>query len=639
MPGDRADPYSNVPEELRSRFRQVFDLKIEHAPFDDDSIDALRKASKVACRTEDFDSYLGYSAHRVDMLVLLKKRKTRDIVSFAMVSIRKDIGVAVLSLICAAYDDNVSYGIVTHGILAQHLLAMGITEIALSSVNENEGYYKYLGYRQTQRDARGRILARTFDGRGMVMDDIAQSNLMKIFPQKLEKTLGVMQSLGEPITLNGQLRDTSDWQYLRRYWQHQLRHVSEVSMKELDWSYEQLPYASRMNVLESGWIVTYSVEDRNETLREADWVSSFELEKSDTPYPHAFVMAKEHGDFVELFPWVIHRLKSGDTSIPTALLALAAVLMLRSLKKKGFKTAFVVGSVSNLLKKMGFRVQKPWKDLIVPTSKDLYVLDLESTDLRQLTVELMDDAVRAHNSVSAMADVVGELSVDTTPVLEKENAKTTARLAVGRSRKYPILGGLAFVEVVWDTTELSFGDSLATSYVLNARIFLQTDADWSPPSRAKTILNQLKKAIVDNRQFSKIFPAVGYFAIVYEVEALSADADLDLRMSQFYSALALMKKPPQELKGIMAIALGTTLINELKRGTMLPNMTFGLEASGDLGGKDMQGLVDYYHNTLGLEVVRPDRLAQDLKDGNVIMMSTVSGVVDACTRRFQDLLV
>lgn len=634
------DPYSHIPVELRSRFQQVFELEIQVAPFEDGIVAELSEASRITCRTEDFANYLLYSISRVDLLILLRKRRSWQIISFATASLRTDIGVAVLSLICAAYDDNVSYGIITHGVLARELLRRGITEIALSSVNDNESYYSYLGYSQTQMDARGRILARTYDGRTMVMNDISKSTLVKVFPQKLEKTLGILQSLNSPFALQTRKVNTlPSWKNLLRYWQHSFRYADDVPMKELDWSYEELPYPSKVNVLESGWVATYTSQDRRQTLREADWVSSFKLNNPAIPYVHAFVMGKQHGDDVELFPWAIHRLGENEKSIPIALLAVAAVLMLRFLRREKIKRAFIVGSLGGLYKALGFTVQQPWENVIVPTTKDFYVLDLNSVNLTELTANLIDAAWEVHNNATAMAALMSQLPSNDQPLTTKAKAKMAAKRASVRAEWYSILGGLAMVEVKWDTTKTSQGEALVDTYVLKARVLLQELADWSPPGRRQAILAELKTAVADNPEFSKLFPAVGYFTILYELEPISPDADLDLRMSQFYSALALMESPPAELKGIMAIALGTTLINELKRGTILPSMKFGLEASGDLGDKDMYGLVEYYRNTLGLQVVKPEQLDQDVKDGNVIMMTTVSNVVDACSRKFRDLRV
>lgn len=622
------DSYHIIPIELRERFQQIFEVEILYAPFEDDIETKLREASKIACRTDRFMNYLSYRIEHANFLVVLKQKSIRKIVSFALASVRSDINIAVLSLICAAYDDSVSYGIITHGILGKELLRMGISEIVLSSVRENKNYYEYLGYQQTQQDEKGRIIARTFDGIAMVMNDIAQSTLMQIFSQKLEKTLGVLQSFGNSLTLQGRLTGTSEWQNILRYWNYSLRHASEVSIEELDWSYENFPEISKMNVLESDWFFNYTKTERKQTLSEANWVSSFKLNQSSSIYSHVFLMAKEHEDSIELFPWVIHRLEDNEISIPLGLLAIAAVMMLRYLKRSGFKKAFVVGGIPEMLKSIGFELKLPWKNLIIPTTKDLYVIELESVDFKKKTFELVSATWEAHHNFPLFIT-----PMDTKSRSTKEDAIKTAKLAIGKLRRHSILGGLAVVETEWETDRLLKGRTSVDTYALTARIFLQ-EANWIPPNRAQTILEELKRIVAFNPQFSEKFPAIGYFAIVYEVEALTPQVNLDLRMASFYSALALLESQPQELKGFMAIALGTVLIDELKYGTLLSDMLFGLEASGALGNKNMIGLVEYYR-TLGFQVVKPNRLEQDIEDRSVIMMTSISAVVTACKQKFK----
>jgi hypothetical protein len=84
----------------------------------------------------------------------------------------------------------------------------------------------------------------------------------------------------------------------------------------------------------------------------------------------------------------------------------------------------------------------------------------------------------------------------------------------------------------------------------------------------------------------------------------------------------------------MATALCTVLLDELKRGTILPDMLFGLEASGQLGTKSMHGLVNYYRSTFGLQVANPDQLEQDIESA-VVMVAPVLEITSACAHRSQ----
>jgi hypothetical protein len=192
--------------------------------------------------------------------------------------------------------------------------------------------------------------------------------------------------------------------------------------------------------------------------------------------------------------------------------------------------------------------------------------------------------------------------------------------------KHVILGGLAVVEAKWEKNRI-FGN-----FELHAHAFLKRDGDWVPSSKPEIIMRQLKLAVGGKLHLYDSYPAIGYFTIVCETRPLAIDADLDLRMCSFYSGIALLPNPPREFKRFMAIALGTVLMDEVSRGTLQPNMLFGLEASGRLGDKDMLGLVEYYQEALGLRIVRPARLYRDIEEGSVIMMALISEVVDAAKK-------
>jgi hypothetical protein len=626
------DSLRSVPAELRDQFQQLFTLKVEHAPFDDGVFEQLDEAAQKICNTST--ESLTSSFKHINLIVLLKNRSTREILAFVTVILNTSNNVAVVSSICAAYDNHVAYDICVHGLLARELLEMGIAEIALSST-ENQEYYEYLGYRKMQIDSNGRIVVRTFNGAAMVMEDIASSKLIQIFPEKLERTLGILQSVRGTLSLQGQLKQSSNSKNLSQFWTYSLRHTSEVLIDELEWSYKIPPNAS---VLENGWFTAYSAEERKAMLRDATWISAFKLNKSTVATPYAFVMAKEHSDVVELFPFVVQRIGKTETDIPRALLMIATLLMLRFLKRQGFKKAFAVGVAPDLLKQMGFHKRKPWKNLIVPAAEDFYVLNLQR-DLKQITAELISFAWQTHQRAISSTTTVEDFLLPDFPLhsISKAKALEKAKIALGELHEHTILGGLVTVEARWKTERTSKGKQVVEAYVLNARVFLREDANWLPPDKPNTILAQLKQVVANNSQFSRVYPAIGYFSIIYEAEPLAVDANLDVRMGQFYSALALLPTPPYELKGFMAIALGTVLIDELRRETILPNMTFGLEASGELGNKSMHGLVDYYQNTLGLQVVRPQQLEQDINEGSVIMMASVADVVNACAKKFQKL--
>ena len=621
---------TGVPLYLRERFEQLFEVKIEHAPFDDDVAQDLLKASEIACRGVDFFGYIGDSLEEVDLVFFLKLRRTREIVSFATVLLRVDIPVAVLSLICAKSGENLSYGIIMHGIVAAELVRLDITEIVLSSVNNTEEYYEYLGYKRTLNDASGRVIARTTDGVPMVMDNIRDSNLFKIFPQKLEKTVGVLQSFGIALPIQGQLKQTSDWQNLSRIWKHSLRHISEVSLDELTWGYASPP--QNLERTESFWALEYSSADKEQILKESDWISSFKLNKDTVTTPHAFVLAKEHDDVVEMFPWVTREIGTQSTTIPQSLLMIAALLMLRFFKRRGVKKAFTVSLPSAMLKRMGFKEREAWETLIVPTTKDLYAINLQSADLKKTTAELIRLAWNTHQHFMPGAITADDMLSGTPAVPTIQFVDKALKAVYESPRNYTLLEGKISVETTWKTAKLAAGKTLVDTPVLHTLVYLQ-DEGWSLTNTPRMILNKLKKAVKGNLQFSSIFPAIGYFDIVYEVEPLTENVNLDLRMSTFYSALALLPRSPPELKGFMATALGVVLSNELQRGTISSNMTFGLEASGRFGAKDMRGLVEYYQEKLGLRVARPNLLDVDIEDGAVIMLASVSEVLNAIERK------
>jgi hypothetical protein len=621
---------TGTPVYLREQFEQLFEVKIERAPFDDDVGQELLKASEIACRGVNFFGYIIDSLEEVDLVFILRFRRTGQIVSFATALLRVDIPVAVLSLICAKSDEKVSYGIVMHGIVGAELTRLGITEVVLSSVNDTEKYYEYLGYKRALTDASGRAIARTTDGAPMVMNDIRDSNLVKIFPQKLEKLVGVVQSFGIALPIQGQIKQTSEWQSLSQIWQHSLRHASEVSLDELIWGYASPP--EDIEITESFWAFECSRADKARILKESDWISAFKLNKATVTVPHAFVLAKEHGDVVELFPWVTREINGKSTTIPQSLLMVAALLMLRFFRAKGFKKAFVINFPLWLLKRMGFREREAWETLIVPTTKDLYAINLQSADLKKTTSELVKLAWNTQQHFMPNAITADDMLPETLPVSITEFVGKALKAVYELPRNYILLDGKILVETRWSTTKMSAGKTLVDSPVLNAHMYLQDDG-WPLASMSQIILKRLKVAVKGDSQFSPIFPAIGYFNIVYEVEPLAEDASLDLRMSAFYSALALLPRQQPELRGFMATALGAVLTSEIQRGTISPNMTFGLEASGNLGSKNMMGLVNYYRSKLGLQVARPNSLEADIEEGAVIMLAPLSKVLDTIEER------
>lgn len=377
---------NGIPEELRERFNQVFELKTEMGPFDESLESDLLEASVVACRGRDFLDYMRSSLNHIDLIMFLRRRRTKEIVAFAMVGLRVDIPVAILSLICAKAGDNVSYGIILHGLLAKELMRLGIEEIALSSVDDNDSYYNYLGYRRALVDGYGRAILRTTDGRAMIMDDIQSSNLLKIFSGKLERTLGILQSFASPIPLlEGQIKQSSNWQNLSRFWRHSILPAGEARGEDLVWVTDISAEAPLPSVGEKVWNLSYSFQEQVRTLRESDWISSFQLNVPGVVAPHAFVMAREHANVVELFPWVSRNVGKTASPLGLALLVIAAALLLRSMKKAGFEKAVAVSFVPQLLKKMGFRKTEFMEEIIVPTTKSLYVMDLKKMDLKRLT--------------------------------------------------------------------------------------------------------------------------------------------------------------------------------------------------------------------------------------------------------------
>lgn len=621
---------TGIPVYLREQFEQLFEVKIERSPFDDDVEQDLLKASEIACRGVNFFGYIVDSLQEVDFVFILKLRRTGEIVSFATVLLRVDIPIAVLSLICAKSSQNVSYGIVMHGIVAAELTRLGITEIVLSSVNNTEKYYEYLGYKRALNDASGRVIARTTDGAPMVMNDIRDSNLVRIFPQKLEKTVGMLQSFGIALPIQGQLKQTSEWQNLSQIWKHSLRHASEVSLDELIWGYASPP--EDLELIESFWAFEYSTADKERILRESDWISSFKLNKDTVTVPHAFLLAKEHDDVIELFPWVTRAINGKSTTIPHALLMIAALLMLRFLKAKGFKKAFAINFPSRMLKRMGFKEREAWETLIVPTTKDLYAINLQSADLKKTTAELVKLAWSTQQHFMPNVTTADDVLSETLPVPVTEFAGKALKAVYESPRTYSLLDGKILVETRWSTAKMSAGKTLVDSPTLGARVYLQ-DSGWPLASMPQIILKRLKAAVKGNSQFSSIFPAIGYFDIVYEVEPLAEDVSLDLRMSTFYSALSLLPQQQPELRGFMATALGVVLTSEIQRGTISASMMFGLEASGSLGSKNMMGLVNYYHDKLGLQVARPNSLEADIEEFDVIMLAPLSKVLDTIERR------
>lgn len=199
---------------------------------------------------------------------------------------------------------------------------------------------------------------------------------------------------------------------------------------------------------------------------------------------------------------------------------------------------------------------------------------------------------------------------------------------------YLLPGGLA--EVKTESTIRAAGGKRLRG-VLSARVYLREDGNWPLPSMPQILLEQIQTAVRrHDDEFSSfsssscssadsVYPAVGYFNIISDRSPVHNPQRL--RMGAFYSALAFLPKTQPEMRGFMAAALKMVLSHELQRGTFTPDMVFCLEASGRLRSKDMHGLVDYYHNKLGLDVVRPDSFDQDVESGAVVMEAPLSKIL------------
>lgn len=330
--------------------------------------DILFASETLTCRGKNFRGYLDHAIPRTNLGFLLMDRKTEDVLAFAILKKREDIPVAVLSLICGKSGNGVTYfGLILHGMVAEYLLRIGVREIVLSASSpRNASYYEYLGYRQAYVDKYQRIIAQTEDGFTMVLEDIPNSNLMKIFPEKLKKTLANMP-------LKGQLRDSSPWQSISRFFKFELTSNKETSLREFSFAFRG------------------GKEVNQKTFERLNWIARFRLNKEDSLTWYAFAGAKEHPEgWIEIFPLGEWTLDIGDNEFSPDLIPVAILMLLRALKKRGFKNAFCVESDnSDLLIRTGFTVVDPPANLIVPTSKDLYAISLDA-DLKALTMQAIE---------------------------------------------------------------------------------------------------------------------------------------------------------------------------------------------------------------------------------------------------------
>jgi hypothetical protein len=389
-------PRTLVPRQYLYRFNGKFELRIHEGELDDEIANMLRDAEQLVCRDE-YQYMLNYLMHaesRVNLTFLLLDRETEEVLSFAILKVRDDSPVATLSLICGKASKGAYYGWVVHALAAIYLIEDGKTEIALTASNrKNAQYYHYLGYRPARQDSSGRIIAQSVDGASMVLENIERSVLMKNFPEKLEKTMENHRAI--PIT--GRLKQSDAWSNISRFFKHELKPTNGLDWKE--------------------WQLSYQRDDKiRYILDTSSWISYFELKPS-SALKYGFAIAKEWNGIAEIYPimdLIPINVKTADEGRPVLeLSSVATLLLLRFLRKRGFAKAFTLDLENRgELLDMGFVVTDPPENVVVPTSRDFYMIDLANSDLQGITMDLVERSSSILEQFTDEDTTIGDLKED-----------------------------------------------------------------------------------------------------------------------------------------------------------------------------------------------------------------------------------